>query len=386
MPAPGYPYVNQYASLPGYMVQPGYAAPAVYAQMPGYANRAQYGAPHGAQAAPGAGLAPIPQQANGNGAANCPANGSNACSSGCEDPCCRKLTWQFFGEYLYLRPRNAEVPFAVPINGPIVPPPTAPVETGPVALLDPDYHSGYRVGFGRYLDCWTSVGGAYTWFESRTRAQADAQPRHALRSLIIHPSTLNTAGDFQQARSVYDLNFELADLVYRCSFAKGCNWSADYIVGARYGHLEQYTVTDFYHTGIQRVGTTIDFDGAGPMVGLAAERAMPSCGFLVYGRTAASFLCGEFAATYQQTDAFGDRWVDTAWKAGRVVPLLELEIGAGYVSSKGAVRLTAGYLVSAWYNTVKTADWIDAVQRTNFLGLSDAITFDGLVARAEVRF
>ena len=78
--------------------------------------------------------------------------------------------------------------------------------------------------------------------------------------------------------------------------------------------------------------------------------------------------------------------MDTSWQAGRVVPVLDLELGAGWTSPGGCLRLSAGYLVSAWFNTVTTEDFIRAVQANDFVDLGDNLTFDGLRANAEWRF
>ena len=56
------------------------------------------------------------------------------------------------------------------------------------------------------------------------------------------------------------------------------------------------------------------------------------------------------------------------------------------VQSGRRVQLTAGYVFSAWFNTVKTQEFIRSVQQNDFLDLGDTLTFDGLVARAELRF
>ena len=47
----------------------------------------------------------------------------NCCATaGCTDNCCANACvpcWQVYGDFLYLRPRNADVEYAVPMNGPI---------------------------------------------------------------------------------------------------------------------------------------------------------------------------------------------------------------------------------------------------------------------------
>ncbi len=121
-------------------------------------------------------------------------------------------------------------------------------------------------------------------------------------------------------------------------------------------------------------------------LGLEGERYSNSRRWLVYGKTAASLVAGEFTADYRQGQSFDPMVVDTTWKADRVVPMLDLELGAGWQSRCGTWRITGGYAFNAWYNTVKTDEWIKSVQSNNFVGLGDGITFDGIVLRCEGRF
>src|SRR5436190_259803 len=57
---------------------------------------------------------------------------------GCGTNYCCAAPWVHrsgvFGEALFLRARNAEVAYAVPVNGAIVPPPNPPIQVGPVAV------------------------------------------------------------------------------------------------------------------------------------------------------------------------------------------------------------------------------------------------------------
>jgi hypothetical protein len=66
--------------------------------------------------------------------------------------------------------------------------------------------------------------------------------------------------------------------------------------------------------------------------------------------------------------------------------VVELEAGLMWISSQGRLRISGGYLVSAWFNTISTPEWITAAHDLAFNGLDDRITFDGLTARAEVRW
>ena len=159
------------------------------------------------------------------------------------------------------------------------------------------------------------------------------------------------------------------------------------VLGARYGALQQdFTGYFAVPTNAENVITDIHFDGAGIRVGLDAEWYSRCQTWVVYARGMASFVAGEFRASYVQEDLFGQTLVFTDWRAGRIVSMLDLEIGAGWTSPQGCFRVTGGYMVSGWFNTVNTDEFIKAVQGNNFVGLNDKMTFDGLVARAEIRF
>ncbi len=152
------------------------------------------------------------------------------------------------------------------------------------------------------------------------------------------------------------------------------------------GQFSQDFGADYFYNGTESVDTEIDFYGAGLRLGLEGEAFNQSHRWLCYGKTSASFMAGSFTADYELVDSFDPEVVDTTWKAGRIVPMLELELGMGWQSRCGTWRVTGGYLISAWYNTVTTDQWVKAVQSNNFVGLSDTITFDGLVLRCEGRF
>ena len=81
--------------------------------------------------------------------------------------------------------------------------------------------------------------------------------------------------------------------------------------------------------------------------------------------------------------------VNTGWNEDRVVSMLDGEIGLGWTSCNGCVRITTGYMVSAWMNTINTDDFIRSVQRnssSNSPNLDGVITFDGVTTRLEIRF
>jgi hypothetical protein len=285
-----------------------------------------------------------------------------------------------------LRPRNAEVVYAVPFNGPIDSPPAVPIQIGPTGIVDPEYDSGFRTGFSAALGDYASLGATYTWFESNVSDQISIDAPYVIRSTVSHPSTWNASSDGLDAGAVSGIDFDLVDLDFRHLFLCGEFHNMNYLVGLRYAYLEQGFQSVYAVNGAETVLTNIRFDGGGFRLGLEGERAIYTSGFMIYGRGIANFVFGEFRADYDQWQAFDQSVVDTAWSAGRVVPILDLELGLSWTSCKGCWHFAAGYMVSAWYNTVKTSEWIESVRTNTFLNLGDTLTFDGFVARMEVRF
>jgi hypothetical protein len=311
--------------------------------------------------------------------------GDNACREACGS-CCSVSGLRVFGDFLYLRPRNAEVVYAVPFDGPVVPPPAVPVQVGRIATVDPDYEPAFRVGIERCLSECSSIGVTYTQLDTSTSDSISVDAPRVLRSMVIHPSTLDAAEDWLDAAASHDINYKLIDLDYRRLWLCGPRHRVSYVAGARYGRLEQSFRSTFASLGTESIDTDVDFDGAGIRVGLEGERQAACSGFLVYGRAAASFMAGEFRGRYTQGSNSDPEIVDASWKAGRLVPTLDLELGVGWASCNGCLRMTAGYMVSAWYNTVRTSDFIGAVQANDFGGLHDTLTFDGFVVRSELRY
>ena len=296
-----------------------------------------------------------------------------------------------FGEYLLLRPRDAYVPYAVPINGPILPPPVNPVQVGPVANADPDFSSGFRAGASWAMDECTSLVATYSYFDSHTNNEIVGNAPTVIRSLVAHPGTLNAGADFLSAEADLNIRFQTVDFDYRTLWWLSDWGVSNWFVGARYAKLEQDFDSLFSQTGtVDFVNTAIDFEGVGLRLGIDAERH--NChGFLLYGRTALSLIGGEYRSDFLQgSDAAGVQ-VNTNFKAGRLMPIYDLELGAGWQSPCGHFRFTTGYVVNVWFSALTTDSWIRSVHQNQFVGQSDAIsydtlTFDGLTARAEYRF
>lgn len=336
-----------------------------------------------------------------------PADSGSACTTGgcadraCADEVCAQrcgLAVRFFGEYLYLRCRDAEVPYAVETNSALPPfpgdGPSTPIQTSPVAIVDPDYSSGFRAGFGIGLDQCSEIVATFTMYESGTDDFIALGPVdiRQIESMVVHPSTADVGTGTDFAAAHLDISFDLIDLDYRRTIRQNCQSDLSALVGIRYGKLEQrFTsrLTDDLDAANNDTEwlTDIDFTGVGLKLGLEGEHYSSRFPLVFYARGMASLLAGEFSAIYEQTvQNNSNLGVDTGWKAGRIVPTFDLEVGGGLCVLGGRLRATAGYVFSAWTNVVETQNYIHAVQLNNYQDMSSTITFDGVVCRVEGRF
>jgi len=317
------------------------------------------------------------------------------CPDGRCDPCaaCCPYRWQVFGDFLYLRARSNEITYGMGTESLV-----DPLPLGRLGVVDADYEPAFRFGVFRALDENSSIGVTYTHFESESLDELHVVDPQQIYPLVLHPSVLGTAPLWRDAFARQDLDFQLIDVDYRYAFSSDARHDLALVVGARYANLKQAASIAFYSPTGDSIGdeylfTHLNFDGAGVRLGLEGERRAANSGFLVYGKTAASFVAGEFRADFIQargTDAGAIPVVDTSWKAGRLVTMLDLELGGGWTSANGRLRLTGGYVISGWLNTVKNADWIRAVQTNDFRSLDNStdhvLNFDGIVLRSELRF
>lgn len=376
---------SQYGGTPYYASQPMMAAPPQ--------AYAPYGAPYGAQpymAQPYAAQQPWgpqavqPQPPWGPSLLPSP----EALTGGPIQPFYLHRT-SVFGEFLYIRPRDAEVSYALPIDGPVAPVLGNEVPVGPVALVDPGYDIAFRAGLNFALDQGSSIAAQYTRLSSETQNAATVTAPTVLRSLVSHPLGANAASDTLDAAASLNIYLDQIDVDFRSlCFGCECNcaYAVNYLVGANYASLDQEFGSSFVTIGTTNVNTDIQFNGVGMRFGLQGERFWPSREIFVYGTGVTNFMFGEFDATYAQVNSFNGTEAATSWTAGRIVPVLDFEVGAGWLGVNRHLRLSAGYRVSTWFNVVKTEDWIWAVQNHDFRNLDGTLTFDGLVGRAEWLF
>ena len=320
----------------------------------------------------------------------CPGN----CSQGCCNKCCCPrdcCPWQHccgvWGEFLYLHPTGADMAHGqqqVGTGGP------GTVPFGRIGVADPDYQPGVSLGMNWALTNCSSFAVAYTFYESNTLDVLELGAAPAIGSLVQHPNAavISSTGPLT---ATYDIDFQIADFVYRrLIFGDNRSWM-NYSIGARYGHLDQ----DFYQTGVFSgsqfgvidVLTDVKFDGGGLVLGLEGERMVGYRGFSVYGNLGVSPLAGQFTTSYTMTNvSTATQLANAQLKDDRFVTILDYEVGLAWTSCCRCWRLSTGYTASFWYNTITTPVFIDAVQADNYVDIGDTLSFDGLTARVEYRF
>jgi Legionella pneumophila major outer membrane protein precursor len=312
------------------------------------------------------------------------------CVSCSDCDCCPDPLWVHrsgvFADFLYLRPGNIDYIYAVEQTG------TLPTDsqTGPTGRVGFDASPGYRVGLTHCLTECSSIQASYTWFQDDTQSSITATPGTVLIFQPGLPSIPNVGASSIQASANYNIRFQQADIDYRGLLYGTCNSSLNYFAGLRYANLKQ----DFHAeedigvpVGLAQTNTHISFDGFGIGMGLDGMRRAANSGWLVYGRSSASFVSGEFKANYREVTQFGpNSVVGNNLVDYRVITILQTELGLGWQSACGRVRVTTGYQFAGWFNSLTTGSYILGVQNRQFNNLNETITFDGLVTRLQFQF
>ena len=182
----------------------------------------------------------------------------------------------------------------------------------------------------------------------------------------------------------------MADIDYRRLLSGGFSHALNYTVGLRYGNLnQQFQQTgDFAQPlGTLQTNTNIRFEGVGLRTGLDGMHQIGNSRLSFYGKTFISVLFGEVNASYTQVNTTTtDVLATSRWADVRPVPVLEYELGVKWISCNGNWRLNTGYYTAFWFNSVTTAQYIQAVQTSNFANVGQTVSFNGLVTRLEYCF
>lgn len=291
------------------------------------------------------------------------------------------IKFSFFGEFLYLHPTGVDVTHARQVSALGFP-------LGQVASTDLGYEPGVRIGGDLAVSQNSSIAASYTFFESDASSSLSPPTVNgvtgAVESLVLYPGLGIAAADGDVvARSEFD--FQLADLEYRTRLRQGERYWINGGAGLRYGQLEQtFSQTGEFLTREIDTQATVDFNGGGVKLAIDGGRNIGARGFSIYGRSSLSPMAGSFRSTYSMVNDDNDTTlVQANWKDKRITTLLDYEVGLAWTGPRNRWRFAAGYTQSFWFNAVTTGEYIDAVQTSNFNGVSDTIMLNGLTARVE---
>jgi hypothetical protein len=314
----------------------------------------------------------------------CTDGSCNNCDTCCQPMWCHKCG--VFADLLYLRPGNIDYVYAVEQTG------TLPTDspTGPTGRVGFDGALGYRLGGVVALSDCSSIVASYTWFQDGTSSAINANGTNVLIFQPGLPSIPNVGASSVAASANYHIRFQQADIDYRGLLYGTQNSAVNYFAGLRYANLKQGFAAQEdigVPVGLSQVISRISFDGFGIGGGLDGMRRAANCGLLVYGRASASFVSGEFKAIYREVTQFGpNSIIGNNLTDFRVMSILQAELGTGWQSCDGRVRLTVGYQFAGWFNALTVPSYILGVQNREFHNLNETITFDGLVTRVMFQF
>lgn len=291
------------------------------------------------------------------------------------------ILFSFFGEFLYLNPTGVDVAHAQQARTPGVP-------FGQIAQTDLGYNPGFRIGGDMALSQHASIAASYTYFESDGSSSVGPPTVNGVVGVVdslVHFPGLNLGASTTGLTARNEFDYQLADLEYRTRLRQGDRYWINGGLGLRYGQLEQdFSQTGEFLSGQIDTRSTVDFNGGGMKLALDGGRNIGSRGFSLYGRTSLSPMAGSFRSSYSMYNPDLDStYVQANWNDQRITTLLDYEVGLAWTGPRGRWRFAAGYTQSFWFNAVTTSDYIDAVQASNYSGVSDTIMLNGLTARVE---
>ncbi len=299
------------------------------------------------------------------------------------------IRWTIYGEALWIHPTGVDLAHAQQQDDGGV---FGPVPFGEIAVADPSYDLGARIGGELEFTPCSAIFVQYAFFETEADSSVAAPitvgGSGAVGSLVHHPNA-GIGTSVLPVSATYEIEFQLGDAAYRQILVRNQLQEVSVFAGGRFGNLEQrFSQVGVFGPGAEEIttSTNIEFTGGGPMVGIDGEQRIGVTGFAAYGRALAAAMTGNFKSDYRMVDTLGGPLVVANWEDDRIVPMLEYELGLAWTNPQGNLRLSAGYMMSHWFNIVSTPLFVDAVPADNYVNVDDTISFDGLVGRAEVHW
>ena len=288
-----------------------------------------------------------------------------------------------FTDYLFLAPRNVDVPFATHVDGPV----ENAAELDSPTVISPGHENGIRFGVGHtFRDCLRLSATGWLYSSNVTKSLTLPANTGWIRSEVTHPTTASIATDSLSASAREEIEFQMGELELEWLAHRRPSTAVTLNAGVRYAEVDQNWQGEYLIDGQTDVDSSVSYSGVGPRLGLKMAR-MIRHGITVHGEGFATVLFGELDADYRQQNATaGVQFATDIDGDFRVVPQLEAELGLGWQNCDGTVIVRAGYYAGFWLNTTRIPSWIRSVHDGQPSDFHETLTFDGLTARVELRF
>jgi hypothetical protein len=208
--------------------------------------------------------------------------------------------------------------------------------------------------------------------------------------VVVNPSSAEfghaiVGGDHIQASADMTVNVYDLDLIKPLMCVCG-GWQLKYSVGVRVAQVDQSYDSTILKSGAFFSGGeySSDFTGAGPRIGLQAEKLFGSCHqFSLFANTAGSLIVGDYNSHFSQTTTAPAFQATQDTEIIRLLPVAEAEIGAGW-SPLPCCNLSAGWLFQAWFDLGASGGTFGGFYTVT--ENSNLLAFEGLFARVELSF
>jgi hypothetical protein len=327
----------------------------------------------------------------------CQTCGDPSCHGGC---CCDHLmvgapAGEFFVtvDYLLVRSNFSEAVAFVEIDTN-----TQNLVLRDIHQLEFDYESSFRIGGGyRRCGCGDEIRFLYTRLESSGDEQVGVSPNIFVPYEPGMPPGGTNFIDAEVGLNSYDLECAKTiplggECACQCDPCGCCpppcpSWDITWSGGIRIadvGWERRYVAVEADGDLFGAADVEMDFQGAGPKVGLEGRRYYGQNGwFNLYLKGDISLVVGDFDLVSRRQSNNGTVTIQST-DCTNLIPVTELELGAASQVTCSS-RISAGYLFSAWHDLGFRDEFELEAQPAFPLRYDDAniLGFDGFFARFE---
>ena len=319
----------------------------------------------------------------------------SAYADDCCDPC---GGWNAHVDYLYWTVRNCQMDYAVPYDDDD----DDGLSIGSVKSVHPSYESGVRIGAHKDCGCFT-YGIDYTWYRSDTTSTVIDTDGHLAGSYLVDDYTELSQGDIDLARGIYDLDYDVVDLIVGYDLCSGECFDLSMFGGLKFAFIDQELET-LYSSSTTIEGESNNYDQAnlrsnmdayGLQFGVNSDYNIWRCVDL-YGLFSFDLFAANFDRSFKYiTTTDGGSTTTThanltadCWD---IVSAINLGVGLKYHVPNCYFKcvdatLSIGYEFHQWLNHPGFMKYTNESGEITFDHSLQSLSFDGLVISLDARF